>query len=100
MKPQFDQYNEPVPDDLVVLDLDPSELTSAECEAIDDLDWYEPSDIKWTHLLLVSREALGKCFEGPIDFCFLEDIGFSEQPPVFKIANCFHRWDDIMFYSA
>ena len=100
-----DQYDNPVPDDLVVLDQDPSSLYETERTNIDLLDWYEPNEtepygFRFKQLVLVSAVALEKCLAGGIDHCTLEDVGIDVLISVNKIDQCLHRWEARGFYHA
>lgn len=99
---QLDQYNEPVPDDLALLDSQwLSFLSRSELWAINQLNWYET---KIAHgLIFVSSNELEKCISGLIDFHSPEDMGLTywENPTWLKIDQVLHRWNQIDgFYHA
>ena len=87
----IDQYGNLVPDDLVVLDADPSDLTARELCAINQIDWYEVGETvpegDWNHLIVVSHEQLAQCIDGGFDACQLKDVGINDIISAFKIAQ-------------
>ena len=98
-----DQYNKDVPDDLVVLDLKPSELAEAEIEKIDRINWYEPNrDVHpgFQNIILVSYAALSECLYGAIDGTEPSDVGIGILKAVDYIDRPLHRLEHNSFYHA
>jgi len=99
-----DQYGDEVPDDLVVLDVQPDRLTKKQIKAVDDLTWYVPSSVKhpgYEDLILVSCVVLGNSI-GPSDLYYTDpkDAGLPVIRAVNKIDRPLHRWSDKKFYNA
>lgn len=91
-----------MPDDLVVLDQKPVELSAAELAKIDRIDWYQPDrDLhpRYGSLLLVSYKQLAKCIDGGFDGTDPVDCGL-DLKGVELIESVLHRWEDGGFYHA
>jgi hypothetical protein len=98
-----DQFDQPVPNDLVVLAIEPARLTEDELRKIDALDWYVPDPEHHQHCsntILVSRSKLNDCIYGFFDHYLLEDAGLKKLRGVNHIASVLHRWSDELFYHA
>ena len=98
-----DQYGNPVPDDLVMLDLAVDELDDAQLAAVDRLDWYQPACNPRS--IVVSGSALYDAMQGtgfgPIDTTDPEEYGCQVRLGVQYIASSLHRWsDEDGFYHA
>ena len=97
-----DQYNNDVPDDRVVLDLTPGELTPEELDWIDQLNWYAPATEHHgqTGLILVSLGRLQDCLHGTTDGTDPADCDVEELKGVVRIPHILHRWNEEHFYHA
>jgi hypothetical protein len=98
-----DQFGSVVPDDLVVLDLDPQEMSNEELLKIDRIDWYRPdldAHPGFGNLVLVSYKALAKCINGLFDGTDPKDCGLKSISAVEYIAGILHRWEPDYFYHA
>lgn len=88
-----DQHGDPVPNDLVVLDLVPADLYAPELARVVACAWYEVNGV-----LLASFEELGGLIEtNPVD------VGIDLDAPgteVLFVARSLHRWDEEHFYHA
>jgi hypothetical protein len=87
-----DQYGEQVPDDLVVLDIDPSDLIREEREKIVNARWYEARNI-----LLVSLSEIGGLTETDP-----ADAGIElDKDEIFYVDDILKRYNPIDgFYHA
>ena len=84
-----DQYNNPVPSDLVLLDNSLFDiLSSDELQKVGALDWYKPEK---SNSIFVSAAAIDKCFDELYDFYGPEEFGL-EKGNWLKIDACLHRW--------
>ena len=88
----IDQHKNPIPLDLVFLDIDPSKLTSATAVEICSVDWYEadghPDAILISFAALT--EALGWIALAPTAVSYFRD---SDQGVTY-IATANRRWSD------
>lgn len=92
----LDQYANTVPDDLVVLDLDPKELSDKELRLVIKADWFEPRDHHHRFLILVSAKAIDYLTE-----TLLVDVGLDEHAKLDRIASPLKRWsEEDGFYHA
>lgn len=105
----LDQYEEPVPNDLVVLSVAPKDLSDVSVNAIVDLVWYAPNrdyHPGFHNLVLVSEDALFDAVEDADCSALretrysLSDAGFTKLRGVDRIAHSLHRWGPDMFYHA
>lgn len=91
----LDQYESPVPDDLVALDMNPADLMEEDLKAVDGLDWYQPDRDEHpdgSHLILVSQAKLSEIGTEGSD---LADCGMDEPlRAVEKIDAVLHRWSE------
>jgi hypothetical protein len=93
MKKTTDQYDDTIPDDLVVLSGEnPADMTKDFLKLVKDADWYEANGV-----LLVSAQAVGGFLEvDPVD-CGI-DLAAVE---VLRIDNVLKRWSyEDGFYHA
>ena len=91
----FDQYGNPVPRDLVALDMPITDFTVAEVEAIDALDWYEIERTFPNGPMFVSQAALEEAIGRK-----LEDLRHT-RAAVFYVTRPLHRYGDADgFYHA
>ena len=98
-----DQYGNSVPDDLVVLDFAPKELSSEELVKIDAIDWYRPdldAHPGFKNMILVSYCMLAKCIVGTFDGTDPQDCGLESISAVDYIESVLHRWGSDGFYHA
>jgi hypothetical protein len=98
-----DQYGNPVPDDLVMLDLAVDELNDAQLAAVDRLDWYQPLSNPSTIVVGGSalEEAMRKSGFGQIGTTDPEEYECKVRLGVQYIAASLHRWsDEDGFYHA
>lgn len=80
-----DQYGNEVPDDLVVLDLEPSELLSCELKKVGLADWYKVDGV-----ILVSYRAVDGLTEtDPVD----AGIELNQSTEILYINQVLHRWN-------
>jgi hypothetical protein len=98
-----DQYGNPVPDDLAMLDLAVDELDDAQIAAVDRLDWYQPACNPNT--IVVSGSALADAMLntgfGQIVTTDPEEYECKVRLGVQYIAASLHRWsDEDGFYHA
>jgi len=99
--PELDQNNQLIPRDLVVLTVEPMDLTKDEFEAVNGLAWYEPVfSGPRTTTILVSARDLDIALDGTSNPTQLIDIGIFKLDAVNKIDQCLHRWDAAYFYHA
>ena len=94
---QTDQYGDPIPDDLVVLDREPEEFSEGELAAIDGLQWYEPR--KSGHCVLVSWRAFSAVVGGT-ELASPEDCDVDPEMGFDLINAPLHRYEEGRFYHA
>ena len=89
-----DQYGNPVPDDLVILNIDVRKLNVAQRNAIHDLDWYQAAGNK--DIILVSRRALVAGMRetrfGSFETLSPDEYGCDVKSGVIHINRTLHRW--------
>ena len=86
-----DQYNNPIPADLTLLDVPIMELTDLEIEALAKLDWYCLEGNK-DNCIFVSCAALENALDGLLDEYSPEDI-YSKPYKIVNIADVLKRWN-------
>jgi len=92
----LDQYDNKVPGDLVVLDLDIVELSEEELHLVTNADWYEiRGNFGWSPIL-VSAKAIDYLTETS-----LADVGLDANMKIDRIAELLKRWSkEDGFYHA
>ena len=86
---QKDQYDNNIPQDLILLEIEPGELTNKEIKQIDDLDWYCFEGNK-TQDIFVSKLKLEEIKDSILDdFVELGDYLFEGK--LLKIDRVLHR---------
>ena len=106
MNTVLDQYNQPLPDDLVLLDqcdvssdsFHPINLSEQQIKAINDLDWYcLPGNVRFE--IFVSLAKLSAIFTKPFDVITPNQI--SKRINFWKIDRVLHRFNRLDgFYWA
>ena len=88
-----DQFDNDVPNDLVVLSGEnPADMTLEMLEAVDRADWYEVDGV-----LLVSAAAVPGLESDPLD----SGITLTETTEVLYVGHILKRWNEIDgFYHA
>ena len=98
-----DQYNDPLPENLIVLDytfFDPDTLTEAQIDAIENLDWYCFEENKTNHIFVSANElekVLGVHFDGATPLPFYDGSAPENICPnlkICKIDRVLHRWNE------
>jgi hypothetical protein len=101
-----DQYQNVVPDDLVLLDsswIDGMPLGANQLNAIDALDWYKPDDgHNGTIGIFVSATELDKALGEETDLEYVKPPAlYLEASNWLKIDSTLHRWNLVDgFYHA
>ena len=97
---KLDQYNNPIPTDLIMLDNSLITDFPDRLDLISYLDWYCPDD-KRIGYIFVSQSELSKDLPD-FDFDYMQpvDLGL-EKSEFLKIDNYLKRWNEIDgFYHA
>jgi len=93
---RVDQFDNPVPSDLVLLDVNPADLSAAEVRAIDQIAWYHAQENRG--MVLVSLAAVRECLQDPDghEFATLQDVNIYllDTNSVKYIHPNRHRWSD------
>lgn len=95
-----DQYNEPVPHDLVLLALD-CPPTDSQITAIYQLNWYQFGNAH-SYDVFVSHKELENALGEPLDDPYEVDecIENPDDLPIFRIQQNLYRFDGERFYHA